>query len=395
MTLPTPIPLEEAQERLLAGVRPLEAEEVSVGEASGRVLAEPLLARRTQPPADLSAMDGYALLGSGPWEIIGESRCGAPFSGAIDEGQAIRISTGALMPEGADTVLLQEDAARQDDQLSLAGDPPVAGKHIRRAGLDFRDGDMVLNAGLRLNPARIALALSAGHASVSVRRRPVVAVLDCGDELTDDPANCAAHQIPASNGAMLCAMIAQAGGDARRIGPVGDDRQALASALAKAEAADVVVTTGGASVGDHDLVQPALKDWGAELDFWRVAIKPGKPLMVAQRGNAHVLGLPGNPVSAYVTASLFLLPLLRALCGMPDPLPRRTTLQAASDLPAIGMRREFIRAYWGEHGVSPVDQQDSSALFALSRANVLIDRPANADEIKAGTDVPVILLENG
>jgi molybdopterin molybdotransferase len=395
LNLPDPIPLEEAQARLLALCPALAVEDVPVEQSLGRYLARPLLAARTQPPADLSAMDGYALTGEGPWQVIGESRCGAPYGGSIAAGQAVRISTGAILPAGANMVLLQEDATRDGDSLELSGDAPTPGRHIRREGFDFRAGDTVLPAGTLICPPQMALALSAGHAALPVRRRPLVAVLDSGDELAKDPANCRVDQIPASNGAMLAAMAREAGCEAKRIGPVADDLGALAEALAQAEEADVVVTSGGASVGDHDLVRPALEAWGAKIDFWRVAIKPGKPLMVARRGEQAVLGLPGNPVSSYVTAQLFLLPVLRTLAGALEPLPRRVTLPAACDMPAVGVRREFLRAHWDGQFVRPIEEQDSSALFSLSQANALIERPEDSAGVKAGTDVPVIPIRNG
>ncbi|MCB2088949.1 MAG: molybdopterin molybdotransferase MoeA [Sphingomonadaceae bacterium] len=391
-----PIPLEVAQTRLLALASVLPPEQVAAAEALGRYLAEPLLARRTQPPADLSAMDGYAVAGDGPWQVIGESRCGEAFGRAIGAGQAIRISTGAIMPEGGEAVLLQENATRDGDQLGLNGEGDPTPRHIRRKGFDFAEGDALLPAGTRIGPAQLALALSAGHGSLPVRRVPVLAVLDSGDELASDPEDCAPDQIPASNGAMLAALAASTMPCViRRIGPVADTHEALADALAQAQGADILVTSGGASVGEHDLVRPALEAWGAQIDFWRAAIKPGKPLMVARRGDTLVLGLPGNPVSGFVTAQLFLLPLLRAMAGALEPLPRRVMAACASDLPPVGKRREFLRAHWDGEIVQPLDEQDSSALRSLASANALIERPEQSEEVKAGTYVPLILIQNG
>ncbi|MBD3728486.1 MAG: molybdopterin molybdotransferase MoeA [Sphingomonadales bacterium] len=393
--LPQPIPLEEAQARLLALASSLPPEKLPAEEALGRYLSTPLNARRTQPSADLSAMDGYALAGDGPWQVVGESRCGAPFTGEIAAGEAIRISTGAIVPTGSDRVLLQEDAARDGAHLALAGPNPPPGKHIRRCGFDFAQGDALLPAGTRIDAPELALAISAGHGRLDVRRRPAIAVLDSGDELAADPENCAPGQLPASNGPMIAALAAQVPCDIRRHGPVGDNMPALAAALAQCDGVDVLVTSGGASVGDHDLIQPALEAWGAQIAFWRVAIRPGKPLLVATKGNTIVLGLPGNPVSAYVTAQLFLLPLLRTLSGAVEPLPRRAMLPLACDLPPVGSRRIFLRATWDGGLVCPVSEQDSAALLALSRADVLIERPEGSGEAKAGTDVPCILLRNG
>lgn len=390
-----PLALEEAQARLLALAPALPAEAVATGAALGRVLAQDLHAVRTQPPADLSAMDGYALApGTGPWQLVGESRAGAPYREVLAENQCVRISTGAIVPPGADRVLLQEDALDEVGLVTATGMPPP-GRHIRARGFDFHEGDLLLERGTRLTPARIALALAAGHGELAVARRVKVAVMDSGDELSADPAACLPHQIPASNAAMIAAMLAPLGCDITRIGPVPDDRTALAEALVAAEGADVLVTSGGASVGDHDLVKPALTEWGAETAFWKVAIKPGKPLLVATRGAQVILGLPGNPVSSFVTAYLFALPLVRAAMGAGDPLPRAVTMVAGEDLPATGPRREFLRAASDGGEVRLAGSQDSSALSALAVADCLIDRPARAPALAAGEPVRVFPLGNG
>ncbi|MBA4009773.1 MAG: molybdopterin molybdenumtransferase MoeA [Erythrobacter sp.] len=387
--------LEEAQTRLLALVPQLPLDTAPVDAALGRFLAEDLRAARTQPPADLSAMDGYALSpGAGPWRMVGESRAGAPYAAALASGEASRISTGAIVPEGADRVLLQEDAVREGESV-IATDLPPPGRHIRKRGFDFAAGDLLLSRGTCITPARLALALAAGHGTVTVPRCLRVAVMDSGDELSPDPAACLPHQIPASNAAMIAAMIAPLGCDVTRIGPVPDDRAALAAALAQAEGADVLVTSGGASVGDHDLIKPALADWGAETAFWRVAIKPGKPLLVATRGAQVILGLPGNPVSSFVTAFLFALPLVRAAMGDPDPLPRAITMIAGEDLPPTERRREFLRGVVEGDRVRLAGSQDSSALSALAAADALIDRPAGSAAVRAGDAVRVFLLQNG
>lgn len=389
--------LADAQAQLLALARPLPTEDVPVPRALGRYLNEPLIARRTQPPADLSAMDGYALgdCTAGPWQVIGESAAGHPFGGGVDAGQAVRISTGAILPTGAVTVLLQEDAARDGDTLRLAGESPSPGRHIRRSGFDFAQGDELRQAGERIDAAAIALAIAAGHATLPVCRAPSIVVIDSGDELSADPTLCGLHQIPASNGPMLEAMLAALPCTVRRIGPVPDDRAAIAAALRDAEGVDLVVTSGGASVGDHDLIRPALEEWGADIAFWRVAMKPGKPLMVARRGGQFVLGLPGNPVSSFVTALLFLLPLVRALLGSRIPFPRRFYAPLGTEMKPGGLRLEFVRARWDGERLVPLAEQDSSGLSALASANALIERPPNAPAAPAGTLVPFILLENG
>lgn len=398
-----PIPLVEAQARLLALAAPLPIERVDIPGSVGRYLAEPLHARRTQPAADLSAMDGYAVRAgdlTGPWHVIGESAAGHPHEGTLGIGEAVRIATGALMPADAGAVLLQEDIAREGDVIRFVGEQPEPpDKHIRRCGLDFNEGEKVLPAGIRIGPAQAALAIAAGHKHMPVRRMPRVSVIDSGDELSEDPDLCALHQIPASNAHMLTAMVRGLPVEATRLGPVADTMEALAETLELANDSDVVVTSGGASVGDHDLVKPALEAWGAKLDFWRVAIKPGKPILVATRDNGGrqqiVIGLPGNPVSSYVTAYLFVMPLLRHLLGASAPLPRRFRTTLGAPVPATSSRQEFRRAFWDGESAMPLAVQDSGALASLSASNVLIDRPANSPAGQTGDPAWVYWLENG
>lgn len=395
----SPIPLAEAQARLLALATPLPVEHVDLPGALGRYLATPVHARRTQPAFDLSAMDGYAVAPgdlAGPWGVAGESAAGHPSQIPAAPGRAIRISTGAILPDGAGAVIVQEDLRRDSDRLTLTGEAPAPeGKHIRRRGMDFAEGGEVLASGTRIGPAQLALAIAAGHKHVGVRRLPRVAVLDSGDELAADCENCPPHQIPASNGAMLAALAQTVPCRITPLGPVPDDLGALGRALDAARPADVIVTSGGASVGDHDLVRPALEAWGAELDFWRIAIKPGKPLLVARKGSQIVLGLPGNPVSSYVTAFLFLLPLLRALSGAGTALPAPLTARLGTALGAVGPRQEFLRATWDGQTARPLRVQDSGALVSLAAANVLIDRPAGAPAAQPGDEVSIYLLGNG
>lgn len=395
-----PMPLEEAQARLLALVSPLSTEHVDIEGAIGRYLAEPLHARRTQPAADLSAMDGYAVtLGdlAGPWNVVGESAAGHPYAGTVRKGEAIRISTGAILPAGAGAVILQEDLVRSGNRISLTGEAPdPQHKHIRHCGLDFAEGGEVIAAGSHIGPAKVALAIAAGHKHLAVCRMPRIVVIDSGDELARDPETCELHQIPASNGAMLMAMAGALPVEARRLGPVADTIDDLLAAFDSASSADVIVTSGGASVGDHDLVRPALEAWGATLDFWRVAIKPGKPILVARRERASgpqiVIGLPGNPVSSFVTCHHFLLPLLRRMLGARHCLPMAIATRLGAPLRANGGRREFLRGSWDGERVVPAAIQDSGALAALAASNVLIDRPAFAPQAIAGEEVRVFLL---
>jgi molybdopterin molybdotransferase len=393
-----PLPLAEAHKRLLGQVEPLIAETIPVHGALRRYLAAPLLAARTQPAADLSAMDGYAMRAddvSGPWQVVGESAAGHPYAARLSRGQAIRISTGALMPPGEAVVLLQENAARDGDAVFLNGEGEPTARHVRRAGFDFEAGNQVLSSGTRVGPAQLALALAAGHAELPVHRLPSLAILDSGDELASDPAKCAPHQVPASNGAMIAAMAAPHVSSLQRLGPVPDRLDLILAALDQAADTDVIATSGGASVGDHDLVRPALEQWGAKIDFWRVAMRPGKPLLVARRGRQWVIGLPGNPISSYVTAFLFLLPLLRALGGASDPRPRHLLARLGAGLPPAGDRTEFVRARFDGDSLVPVAVQDSSALLALAVAEALVERPANAPAARAGDLVEAYWLENG
>ncbi|KMS59290.1 molybdopterin biosynthesis protein [Novosphingobium barchaimii LL02] len=403
MSLPPPITLEEARDRLLALAPLLPVEHVDAEGCLGRYLAQSLHARRTHPPTDLSAMDGYAVTAgdlSGPWRVVGESAAGHPYSGTVHSGEAVRISTGAILPMGAKAVILQEDLAREAANLTLTGEPPEpADRHIRHCGMDFFENSEVMPAGIRIGPAQAALAIACGYRHLPVRRIPRLAVIDIGDELAADPECCAPHQIPASNGAMLMALARSLPIAASRIGPVADTLAALTAAFEGAADSDVIVTSGGASVGDHDLVLPALEGWGANLDFWRVAIKPGKPILVATRernGRIQIiLGLPGNPVSSFVTAYHFLMPLLRRMLGSSQATPLQIATYLAAPLRANGPRREFLRGNWDGENVVPQTNQDSGALAALAASNVLIDRPSFAPAAQVGDPVRVFLLENG
>lgn len=397
------ISLEDAQRRLLDLVTPLPIEHTDIDGAFGRYLAEPLAALRTQPGVDLSAMDGYAVHAGdlqGPWRVVGESAAGHAFEGTFNPGEAIRISTGAALPAGADAVIVQEDLSRDGNDLVLTGTPPEpTDKHIRRRGMDFELGATLLPAGAYVGPAQVGLALAGGHRHIAVRRRARVCIIDSGDELASDPLACASHQIPASNGAMLGAMARMLDADVQRLGPVPDTLDSLLAAFDAAADADLIVTSGGASVGDHDLVRPALQAWGAHIDFWRIAIRPGKPLLVATRDHGGrrqvVIGLPGNPVSGFVTGYFFMLPFLRAVLGAADPLPTRVQSRLATSIKANGSRRQFVRGHWNGVDVTPHPQQDSGALSSLSHSNVLIDRPAHAAAGAAGEAVSIFLLQNG
>ena len=400
-----PLALHVAQQRLVWMAPALAIDHRASAECAGFYLAHPVNAHRSQPDRAVSAMDGYAMRAAdlpGPWRVIGESAAGHPFAFAIAAGEAVRISTGAALPDGADMVLMQEDAAREGDRLALTGTPPSPpAAHVRPAGMDFALDTPLLAPGSRIGPAQIALAIAGGHPYLRVRRPVRLAIIDSGDELALPGKPLQPGQVPASNGAMLAAMASVLPVEITRIGPVPDRLDDLVAALDQAARADVVVTSGGASVGDHDLVRPALAALGVEIDFWRVAIKPGKPLLVGRcprPGGAApqvVLGLPGNPASAFVTGFLFMLPLLRAALGAADPLPRTIPARLAGDMAEGGNRTEFLRARYANGLVTLDPLQDSGAITSLARANALVVREARAAPVRAGTEVAVYLLETG
>lgn len=390
------LPVAEAQARIAALGSVLPIETVPLNEAAGRWVAEDVHAIRTQPAADLSAMDGYAIRFAelpGPWTVIGESAAGAGFDQPLAPGESARIFTGAPLPAGADTILIQEEATQVGDRLCLSGEgPPGQGAHVRRAGSDFTGGTLLVRAGQRLTPARIALAAIGGYGALPVRRRPRVTILSTGDELVPPGTPTTGANLPASNGPMLAALLGGLPVDVIDRGIVPDRLDALATAFrTAAEQADVIVTTGGASVGDHDLVRPALIAAGATIDFWRVAMKPGKPLMAGRLGHCVVLGLPGNPVSAFVTASLFLKPLLAAMMGAVSEASRRHAPLAGA-LPATAGRAEYLRGRWRDGRAEPLVGQDSAALAMLAEAELLIVRPPHAAPAAAGESVEIVSL---
>jgi len=386
------LPVAEAQARLLALATMLPTETVSLVDAAGRWVAEDVVARRTQPAADLSMMDGYAIRFAdmpGPWVVTGESRAGTGFAGLLGAAEAVRIFTGAPVPEGADAILIQEEAIRDGNRLRLSGEgPPRIGSSIRALGSDFSVGDILAARGSLLTPGRIAAAAVGGHGQLTVRRKPRITIISTGDELVLPGEAADGVMLPASNGAMLRVQIGSAA-EVRDAGIVPDRLDALVEAFRGADA-DIIVTTGGASVGDHDLVRPALTEAGAELDFWRIAMRPGKPLFAGRLGDAIVLGLPGNPVSAFVTAKLFLLPLIARLSGAGSPIPPSEPATLAAPLPAVGNRDDYVRAILSSGRVTALANQDSGALSALALANALIVRPAGAPLATAGETVNIL-----
>jgi molybdopterin molybdotransferase len=389
------ISLDEAQARLLALGGLLPVESVDVRDAVDRWAAADIVAKRTQPTRDLSAMDGYAVAHSdvpGPWQVIGESAAGNPFSGSIRSGQAVRIFTGAALPAGAGCVVIQEDVVRNEDIISI--DPSLAireKQHVRAAGSDFQAGQIIVASGAYLTPARIALAIMGGHATLLVRRRARVEIISTGDELVPPGADAGDDRLPSSNAIMLAAMLRDLPCDVHDMGIIPDDLGQLTTAISAADA-DIIVTSGGASVGDHDLVRPALLAAGATIDFWKIAMRPGKPLMAGELGDCICLGLPGNPVSAYVTALLFLKPLIRSISGSLEPLPTRKAGILRGSLPATGPRTDHVRATISGTFVEPTGPNDSAALVGLASADALIVRPANSPLSQDGDQIDYIEL---
>jgi len=389
------ISVADAQARLFALAPPLAHETAPIRQAAGRWAAADILAARTQPVRDLSAMDGYAIRFAdlpGPFALIGESAAGAPFPGAVGAGETVRIFTGAAMPEGADTVLVQEEAARDGDRVALSGEGPAfQGRNVRRKGLDFSAGDLLIARGERLTPARIAVAATGGHGVLPVARRVRVAIVATGDELVPPGTALTDASLPESNGAMLAAQLADLPVDIVDLGILPDRLDTIAATFAAVDA-DILVTTGGASVGDHDLVRPALEAAGGSLDFWRIALRPGKPMMAGRLRDTVVLGLPGNPVSAFVTAFLFLRPLIATMAGAADPFPRTATAILGEDLAANDHRQDYLRAMTRDGMVFPRRTQDSSMLLMLARADCLIVRAPGAPALGAGEPVEILPL---
>ncbi|MBV9118009.1 MAG: molybdopterin molybdotransferase MoeA [Acetobacteraceae bacterium] len=397
------ISVEEARARILADLRPLPAEVVALAEAWGRVSAAPVIARLSQPPADVSAMDGYALraadgtLGA-VLEVVGESPAGHPFAGALGPGQAVRLFTGSLVPDGADAILLQEDATREAERVRV-NEAVRPGRHIRRAGQDFAAGEAVLPAGRRLGARDIGLAAAANHPWIAVHRRPRVGVLATGDEIALPGEPIPPGGIVSSNAHALAALIRAGGGEAVVLPVAPDDRAAIAAVADSVGGMDMLVTTGGASVGDHDLVVAGLRTRGLEVDFWKIAMRPGKPLVFGRLGPVPVLGLPGNPVSALVCAVLFLSPALAALSGLrPGPPPstaaRLGAPVAANDARADHLRATLERDSEGRLVATAFPVQDSAMLRRLVQADALILRPPHAPALPAGAEVAVIRLDS-
>lgn len=397
------LPVDEALFRLLDGVAPTGEEMLPLHDSAGRVLARDIVALRTQPPFDASAMDGYAVRAADTQtpgarlRVIGEAPAGRQFTGMVGSGEAVRIFTGAPMPDGADTVLIQENTRRTDTETVEVLEPVAATKNVRRRGLDFREGDVLLRAGRRLDPAALSLAASANHPRVPVTKKPLVAVIATGDELLPPGSEPGPDQIIASNVYGVAAAAREAGAEVIDLGIAPDRKEAIMALVdeAIAKKADVIVTIGGASVGDHDFIHDVLTAEGVELAFWKVAMRPGKPLMFGRKGSTRVLGLPGNPVASLICSQLFLKPLVAKLSGADQVQDIRDAFLGAA-MSANDTRQDYVRAtIRRENGrlvATPFNVQDSSMLGLLAQADALVIRAPFAAAAEAGSPCRVLML---
>ena len=398
------MPVTEALSAVLAGAEPLPEETVALDAAHHRVLARDVAALRTQPPQAMSAMDGYAVRSADAsavaarLKVIGEVAAGRPFERAVGKGEAIRIFTGGVVPEGADAVIIQEDTVVEDGGITIT-EAAIAGRHIRPAGVDFRKGDILLARGTRLTDRDLSLAAGMNYAELPMRRRPKVAILATGDELVMPGSNPGPGQIVYSNGYALRALTHQEGAETIDLGIAADTVEATRRGIrhARDSGADILITTGGASVGDHDLVKQSLEAEGVTMAFWRIAMRPGKPMMHGRLGALRVIGLPGNPVSSYVCGFLFLVPLIRALSGRNDVHHAHETALLGRDVVANDMREDYLRACLevrkdGELVATPVDHQDSSLLTNLAAARALVIRPPFAPAASSGSPCDILRL---
>ena len=389
----------DALSKLFALAAPLPAEEVSRVDGSGRVLAVPVAARLTQPPFDASAMDGYAVIAAevrpgATFRVIGTAQAGTAFAGEVGPGEAVRIFTGSPVPKGATRIVLQEDVTREGDTVTI-GDRVDTGPHIRPAGQDFAFGQE-LSAPRRLTPSDIALLAAMNIPRLPVTRRPEVAIIATGDELVQPGETPGPDQIIASNSYGIAARLAAAGAVPRLLPIARDTVESLRFTFDLARGADLVITIGGASVGDYDLVGDVARDLGMEQSFYKVAMRPGKPLMAGRMGPDHggamMIGLPGNPVSAMVCTEIFVVPVINKMLGLGARPAPRETVRLDSDLAANGPREHYMRAHAGPDSVRVFDRQDSALLTVLSQSNCMIVRPPNDPARAVGDPVEIIRI---
>ena len=397
------LPVADARARIVAAMVPTPPETVSLADANGRVLARDVIARVTQPPADVSAMDGYAVRAEdvvdAPVELkqVGAAPAGSEFEGAINPGETVRIFTGGPLPRGSDAIVIQENVVADGDRITVS-ESAVVGTYVRGAGLDFREGDVGVPAGTVLSPRSVGLAAAMNVPWLEVHRRPRVALLTTGDEIVRPGDPIGANQIVSSNALAMAAFIEAHGAQPIDLGIALDNRQSLMTMVEGVRGADLLVTMGGASVGDHDLVQAVLGESGLEVDFWRIAMRPGKPLMFGSLHGVPMIGVPGNPVSSLVCALIFILPALHAMLGIADSAhgEQRQAILGAN-LPANDEREDYLRATIaideaGQRVAKPFSKQDSSMLSLLSRANCLVVRPPHAPAAKTGDAIKIIEL---
>jgi len=398
------MPVTDALAAILAGAEPLGEEMVALEGAHHRVLARDIAAKRTQPPQAMSAMDGYAVRAADAAQVnarlkvIGEVAAGRPFDRAIGEGEAARIFTGGVIPDGADAVVIQEDTVADGNAITIT-EAAAKGRHIRPAGVDFREGDVLLSAGSRLTERDLSLAASMNYPELPVRRRPKVALLATGDELVMPGSSPGPGQIVYSNGYALRALARAEGAETIDLGVAADTKEATTAGIRRARelAADILVTTGGASVGDHDLVKESLEAENVSIAFWKIAMRPGKPMMHGRLGAMRVVGVPGNPVSSYVCTLLFVVPLIRALSGRKMIHHVRETAVLGRDVGANDVREDYLRARLEERDdgtliATPVNHQDSSLLANLAAAQALVIRAPFAEAAKAGAGCEILRL---
>lgn len=394
----------EALERVTRGLTPLETERVALDRGRGRVLAEDLAARLTQPPFDASAMDGYAVRAEdvaalpATLKLVGQAAAGAGYRGRVGRGEAVRTFTGAPVPNGADTIIIQENADEVRGQVTVKELSPVP--HIRPRGQDFTEGEVLLAAGTRLDPRELMLAAAMNHAELPVRRRPKIAILATGDEVVPPGSELAPDEIVSSIPLGIAALVEAHGGEAMPLGIAKDKLESIVTLARAGKAADILLTIGGASVGERDLVATALKSEGLKLDFWKIAMRPGKPMLFGRMGEQRVLGVPGNPVSALICAHVFLLPMMDRMLGVAETARPEPEAVLGEAIEANGVREHYMRARseWGEDGtrvVRPLSSQDSSLVAALVRADCLIVRAAHAPALPEGARVRIVPFDRG